>query len=80
MSSHSTLENCLFGAVKLTENNYIGQYKYSRYGTSFDRKVFFSQLTPGTGRNVIIFRVDRNSSMKIDNRKKDILILGKRLT
>ena len=34
---------------------------------------------PGTrlGTNVIIFGVDMSSSTKIDNRKKDILILGK---
>ena len=31
----------------------------------------------GTGRDVIIFEVDMSSSTKIDNRKKDILILGK---
>ena len=31
----------------------------------------------GLGRNVIIFGVDIISSTKIDNRKKDILILGK---
>ena len=30
-----------------------------------------------TGKNVIIFGVDMSSSSKIDNRKKDILILGK---
>ena len=29
------------------------------------------------GKNVIIFGVDMSSSSKIDNRKKDILILGK---
>ena len=34
---------------------------------------------PGTelGRNVIIFGVDMSSSTKIDNKKKDILILDK---
>ena len=29
------------------------------------------------GKNVIIFRVDMNSSVLIDNKKKDILIPGK---
>ena len=38
---------------------------------------FFSHPSGGTGRNVIIFGVDMSSSTKIDNRKKDILILGK---
>ena len=38
---------------------------------------FFSYPSGGTGRNVIIFRVDMSSSTKINNRKKNILILGK---
>ena len=44
ISSYSTLENCLFGAVKLTKHPDIDQYKYSRYGVAFDRKGFFSHL------------------------------------
>ena len=39
-------------------------------------KDFFS-IGNETGRSVIIFGVDMSSSSKIDNRKKDILILGK---
>ena len=72
-----TLENCLFEAVTLTKNSDIGKYKHSGYGIGFDRHGSFS--FPGTrlGRNVIIFGVDMSSSTKIDNRKKDILILGK---
>ena len=37
----------------------------------------FSFSGTGLGRNVIIFGIDISSSTKIDNRKKDILILGK---
>ena len=29
------------------------------------------------GKNIIVFGVDMSSSMHIDNKKKDILILGK---
>ena len=36
--SYSTLENCLFGAVKLTKNVDIDEYKYSEYGIGLDRK------------------------------------------
>ena len=39
--------------------------------------VFFSRLSSGTSRNIIIFGVDMCSFLKIDNRKKGILILGK---
>ena len=41
ISSYPTLENCLFGAVKLTKHSDIDQYKYSRHGIGFDRKGFF---------------------------------------
>ena len=34
-------------------------------------------LINGTGRNVVILGVDMSSSQHIDNKKKDILILGK---
>ena len=42
ISSYPTLENYLFGAVELTKNPSIYQYKYSGYSIGFDRKGFFS--------------------------------------
>ena len=80
ISDDPTLENCWFGAVSLTKNADIDKYKYSGYGIGFDRHGSFSSLGIGLDRNVIIFGVDMSSSTKIDNRKKDILILGKELT
>ena len=77
ISNYLTLENCSFGAVSLTKNADINKYKYSGYGIGFDRHGSFSFPGTGLGRNVITFGVDMSSSMKIDNRKKDILILGK---
>ena len=77
ISNYLTLENCSFGAVTLTKNADIDKYKYSGYGIGFDRHGSFSFPGTGLGRNVIIFGVDMSSSTKIDNRKKDILILGK---
>ena len=38
ISSSPTLINCLFGAVRLTENADIDKYKSSGYGIGFDRK------------------------------------------
>ena len=46
-------------------------------GIGFDRRGSFSFPGIGLGWNVIIFGVDMSSLTKIDNRKKDILILGK---
>ena len=79
ISNYQTLENCLFGAVKLTKHIDVDLYKYSGYGIGFDRKGSYS-IGNEIGRNVIILGVDMSSSTKIDNRKNDILILGKGLT
>ena len=37
-----TLKNSLFGTVRLTKNADIDKYRYSGYGTGFDRKSSFS--------------------------------------
>ena len=47
-----TLKNCLFGAVTLTKNADIEKYKYSGYGTGFDRRSSFSFTGGGFGQNV----------------------------
>ena len=72
-----TLKNCLFGAVRLIKNADIDTYGYSGYGTGFDRKSTFAFPGGRFGQNAIIFGVDISSSAHIDNKKKDILILGK---
>ena len=54
--SYPTLENCLFGSVKLTKNADIDKYGYSGYGIGFDRNTFFS-IGNETGKNVIIFEL-----------------------
>ena len=71
-----SLKNCLFGAVTLTKNTDIEKYGYSGYGIGFDRSSF-SFPGGGFGQNVLIFGVDMSSSAHIDNKKKDILLLGK---
>ena len=79
-SSHinePTLKNCLFGAVTLTKNADIEKYRYSGYGIGFDRRSSFSFPSGGFGQNVLIFGADMSSSIHIDNKKKDILVLGR---
>ena len=78
--SDPTLKNCLFGAVTLTKNADIDKYGYSGYGIGFDRRSSFSFPGGGFGQNVLIFGVDMSSSAHIDNKKKDILVLGKGAT
>ena len=61
----------------MTKNAGIEKYGYSGYGTGFDRRSDFSFPGSGFGQNVLIFGVDISSSAHIDNKKKDILVLGK---
>ena len=70
------LVKSLFGAVSLTKNADIDKYKYSWYGIGFDRGSVYS-FGNGFGKNVIIIGVDMSSSPHVDNKGKDILILGK---
>ena len=76
-NSDPTLKNCLFGGVNLTKNADIDKYRYSGYGIGFDRRSSFSFSGGGFGQNVFIFGIDMSSSAHIDNKKKDILVLGK---
>ena len=79
VSSYAALENCLFGAVKLTKNPDIDKKRYSEYGIGFDRKGNFS-FGDGFGQNVIFFGADMNSTVHANNRTKNILILGEGFT
>ena len=64
----------------MTKNADIDKYGYSGYGIGFDRRGSFSFPGGGFGQNVIIFGADMSSSVHIDNKKKDILVLRKRPT
>ena len=76
-SSDPTIKNVLFGAVTLTKNADIEKYKYSGYGIGFDRRSSFSFPDHEFGQNVLIFGADMSSSIHTDNKKKDILVLGR---
>ena len=67
--NYPTLENCLFGSVKLTKSGDIDIYGYFGYGIGFDRNTSFSVCNE-IGKNVMIFGVDISSSGKIDNKKR----------
>ena len=65
----------------MTKNADPNKCSYPGYGVAFDaRENVLLSDNSGTGKNVIIFGVDMSSSVYIDNKKKDILILGKVLT
>ena len=60
----------------MTENADIDKYGYSGYEIGFGKRstLLFSG---GFGQNVIIFGGDMSSSVQVNNKTKDILILGK---
>ena len=61
----------------MNKNADIDRYVYSGYGIEFDRRSNFSFPGGGFGQNVLIFGADMSSSAQIDNKEKDILVLGK---
>ena len=60
----------------MTKNANIDKNGYYGSGIGFDRRSSFSFRSDGFDQNVLIFGVDMSSSAHIDNKKKDILVLG----
>ena len=78
LNTDFTLGSCLFVPVKLTENANPNKYVYTDYNTEFGMRSEFLLSDSNTGKNVIILGADVSSSVHINNKGKDILILGKR--
>ena len=66
-----TLNNCLFGSLKLTKNADPDKYKYSGCGIRFDSPSEFLLTDGGMGKNVVIFGADMSSSVYIDNKSNE---------
>ena len=77
LNTEFSLKDCLFGAVKLTNNGNPNKYCYSGYGIGFDSHSLFSILNLDWGKNDIIFGVDMSSSVPANNENKDISIMVK---
>ena len=72
-----TIENALFGAVKITKNATVSsKNKYEGYGICFDEGGTFSKGGINNGRNVIIFGADMSFSTHATNKANNIYILG----
>ena len=76
LNTYFTLNNWLFGSVKLIKNADLDKYKYSDYGIVFNSHSEFLFTDRSLGKNVSIFGIDMSSSVHIDNKNKDILILS----
>ena len=79
-----TIENALFGAMKITKNTDSSKNNYIGYGLCFDeggefghivKQGNFSRTT--NAKNVIIFSVDMSSSVQVTNRANNIYVMGK---
>ena len=68
----------MLGAVALTKNVDFDKYEHCGYGTGFDAHRTFL-LSDGSGliKNVIIFGAEMSSSVHVDNRNQNFLVLGK---
>ena len=80
LNTDFTLGNCWFGFVKLTRNADLDKYKYSGYGIGFHSRSEFLLTDGSYGKNNIIFGDDMSSSGHVDNKGKDILVLGEEPT
>ena len=60
----------------ITKNANPDKYRYRGYSIEFDSRSKFSFADRSLGKNAIIFGDDMSSSVHIDNKNKDILILG----
>ena len=79
-----TIQNALFGAMKITKNTDSSKNNYKGYGLCFDEGGEFGHAvkqgnfnrTTNT-KNVIIFGVDVSSSVHATNRANNIYVMGK---
>ena len=76
-NTNYTIQNALFGAIKIIKNTDSSKNKYEGYGIWFDEGGTFSSGNINNGRNVLIFGVDMFSSIHNTNKANNIYVLGK---
>ena len=83
-----TIQNALFGTMKITKNTDYSKNNYIRYGLCFDEGgggTFGHTIREGnfdhtaTARNVLIFGADMSFSVYATNRANNIYVMGKAL-
>ena len=72
-----TIQNALFGAIKITKNTDSSRNKYEGYGICFDEGGLFSEGNINNGRNVLIFGVHESSITHTTNKANNIYVSGK---
>ena len=69
----------LIWIVKLTKNADPDKYKYRGYGIEFGSRSEFSFRAGSTSKMSLFSGTDMSSSLHIDNKNKDMIILGEGL-
>ena len=79
-----TIQNALFGAIKITKNANTSKYKYKGYGICFDESEEFTHVRnegnfnhTASARNVIILGADMSFSKHANNKANNIYVMGK---
>ena len=72
-----TIQNALFGAIKITENADSSKNRYERYDICFNKDGTFTSGNITKGKNVLIFGADMSFSSHSTNRANNIYVLGK---
>ena len=72
-----TVQNGLFGAVKITKNVNTSHYKSEGYGICFDGESSFSFGNRIDAKYVIIFGVNTSNNSHSTNKTQNIYVLGK---
>ena len=71
-----TVQNALFGDMKITKNTDSSKNNYKGYGNCFDEGGTFSKGNINNGRNVIIFGVHESSLVHANNKANNIYVIG----
>ena len=71
-----TVQNALFGSMKITKNTDTSKYKYKGYGICFDEGSSFSNGNISNGKNVLIFGVDESFLVHANNKANNIYVMG----
>ena len=60
----------------MTKNADTDKYKYQGHGIRFELSGIFTHPNGGDGKNVVVFGVDMANSKNVNNKTKDVLVLG----
>ena len=71
-----TIQNALFGAMKITKNTDSSKNNYTGYGLCFDEGGTFSMGNINNGLNVLIFGVNESSLVHSNNKANNIYVMG----